>query len=173
MGMGSQQSRRGWTQIRALQWAGGGSVGRQGWAGRWGQGGTQRPSRGRALEPGEKLEGAQAGEPGRDEGVRGAAAGLMPDARLGVGLVGSSGDRDRPVQGPAEPNSSPSMAPTAALSATPPRKCRGVFRPLQSAPFATKGPQTPGSLPGQAGVQARCRVAASALALASRTVASS
>lgn len=84
------------------------------------------------MEPGEKLEGAQAGEPGRDEVVRGAAAGLMP-ARLGVGLVGNSGDRDRPVQGPAEPNSSPSVAPTAALSATPPGSA-GVCSDLSSLP---------------------------------------
>lgn len=64
------------------------------------------------------------------------------------------------------------MAPAAARSALPWEEL-GVFRPPWSAPSATKGPQTPGSLPGQAGAQAQCRAAASALGLASRTVASS
>ena len=64
------------------------------------------------------------------------------------------------------------MAPAAARSALPWEEL-GVFRPPWSAPSATKGPRTLGSLPGQAGAQARCRAAATALGLASRTVASS
>lgn len=100
------------------------------------------------MELGEKLEGAQAGE--------------MRQYR------GQWRDRDRPVQSLAGPSSSSSVAPAAACSALP-REVPGVFRPPRSAPFATNRPQTPGSL-RQAGAQAWCRAAASALGLASRTV---
>lgn len=110
--------------------------------------------RGRALELGEKLEGAQAG----DEAV----AGLML-ARLGVGLVGQR----RPVQSLAGPSSSPSVAPAAAL------RCpgsAGCVRTSRSAPLPPKGhrPQGP-SWPGRE-PKLVCRAAASALGLASRTV---
>lgn len=172
MGMGSQQYCRGWTQIRALEWAGGDCSGRGGDGQEdGGQGETQRPKSGRGTEPrGRQFEGA---EVRRDGEVPGAAAELILSTGRGRGWRG----RQRATEAPCPhcPFQSPAVASIVAL---PQGRARGTFRPPQSAPFATTGPQTPGSLPGQAGSQAQSRVGnqlfpPSAVGLASRTITSS
>lgn len=123
MGMGSSAIAQGLDPDKGTGVGGGGRM--------VGRGGTQRPSRGRALELGEKLEGAQAGGSMRQGGTDAQRSGR------------AGGTETAPAQSLAGPSSSPSVPLRSPLCAAP--EVLAVFRPpgLPPLPQGHTDPRVP------------------------------